>query len=105
MSSLSSEEMSAQRSDFGLRLSNSMAQYGPLCVGIDPHRQLLTDWGYNVDALGAELYSMRMLQAANGRAAAVKFQFSMFERYGSKGIAALGAGTVRSPSNGYHHHR
>lgn len=70
MSSLSSEEMSAQRSDFGLRLSNSMAQYGPLCVGIDPHRQLLTDWGYNVDALGAELYSMRMLQAANGRAAA-----------------------------------
>lgn len=32
---------------------------------------------------------MRMLQAANGRAAAVKFQFSMFERYGSKGIAAL----------------
>ena len=81
MSSLSSEEMSAQRSDFGLRLSNSMAQYGPLCVGIDPHRQLLTDWGYNVDALGAELYSMRMLQAANGRAAAVKFQFSMFERY------------------------
>ena len=89
MSSLSSEEMSAQRSDFGLRLSNSMAQYGPLCVGIDPHRQLLTDWGYNVDALGAELYSMRMLQAANGRAAAVKFQFSMFERYGSKGIALL----------------
>ena len=83
VSSLSSEEMSAQRSDFGLRLSNSMAKYGPLCVGIDPHRQLLTDWGYNVDALGAELYSMRMLQAA------VKFQFSMFERYGSKGIAAL----------------
>ena len=89
MSSLSSEEINAERSDFGLRLSNSMAKYGPLCVGIDPHRQLLTDWGYNVDALGAELYSMRMLQAANGHAAAVKFQFSMFERYGSKGIAAL----------------
>ena len=58
MSSPSSEEVNAQRSDFGLRLSNSMAKYGPLCVGIDPHRQLLTDWGYNVDALGAELYSM-----------------------------------------------
>lgn len=104
VSSLSSEEMSAQRSDFGLRLSNSMAKYGPLCVGIDPHRQLLTDWGYNVDALGAELYSMRMLQAANGRAAAVKFQFSMFERYGSKGIAALEPGTVCGPSDGNHHH-
>ena len=55
MSSPSSEEVNAQRSDFGLRLSNSMAKYGPLCVGIDPHRQRLTDWGYNVDALGAEL--------------------------------------------------
>ena len=32
---------------------------------------------------------MRMLQAANGRAAAVKFQVPMFERYGSKGFAAL----------------
>ena len=32
---------------------------------------------------------MRMLQAMNGRAAAVKFQSSMFERYGSKGFAAL----------------
>ena len=89
MSSPSSEEVNAQRSDFGLRLSNSMAKYGPLCVGIDPHRQLLTDWGYNVDALGAELYSMRMLQAANGRAAAVKFQTPMFERYGAKGFEAL----------------
>ena len=79
----------AQRSDFGLRLRNSMDKYGPLCVGIDPHRALLTDWGYQVDAEGAEMFAMRMLQAANGRAAAVKFQMSMFERYGSKGFAAL----------------
>ena len=56
---------------------------------IDPHRKLLTDWGYNVDAEGAELFSMRMLQAANGRAAAVKFQTPMFERYGAKGFEAL----------------
>ncbi|MBS6516162.1 MAG: orotidine-5'-phosphate decarboxylase, partial [Bifidobacterium longum] len=89
MTTLSSEELQAQRSDFGLRLSNSMAKYGPLCVGVDPHRKLLTDWGYNVDAEGAELFSMRMLQAANGRAAAVKFQTPMFERYGAKGFEAL----------------
>ena len=89
MSSPSSEEVNAQRSDFGLRLSNSMAKYGPLCVGIDPHRKNLTDWGYNVDAEGAELFSMRMLQAMRDRAAAVKFQEPMFERYGSKGFAAL----------------
>ena len=41
----SEEEIKAMRSDFGLRLSSSMAQYGPLCVGIDPHRKNLTDWG------------------------------------------------------------
>ncbi len=82
----SEEEIKAMRSDFGLRLSSSMAQYGPLCVGIDPHRKNLTDWGYNVDAEGAELFSMRMLQAMRDRAAAVKFQEPMFERYGSKGI-------------------
>ena len=79
----SEEEIKAMRSDFGLRLSSSMAQYGPLCVGIDPHRKNLTDWGYNVDAEGAELFSMRMLQAMRDRAAAVKFQEPMFERYGS----------------------
>ena len=78
-----------QRSDFGLRLKTCMDKYGPLCVGIDPHRRILTDWGYNVDAEGAELFSMRMLQAAHGRAAAVKFQTPMFERYGAKGFAAL----------------
>ncbi|KFI56461.1 orotidine 5'-phosphate decarboxylase [Bifidobacterium callitrichos DSM 23973] len=83
------KEQLARRSDFGLRLRNSMDKYGPLCVGIDPHRKLLTDWGYSVDADGAEMYSMRMLQAVNGRAAAVKFQLPMFERYGSKGFAAL----------------
>ena len=86
---VSSEEIQMRRSDFGLRLKNSMDKYGPLCVGIDPHRKLLTDWGYNVDADGAELFAMRMLQAANGRAAAVKFQVPMFERYGSKGFSAL----------------
>ena len=99
MSSPSSEEVNAQRSDFGLRLSNSMAKYGPLCVGIDPHRQLLTDWGYNVDALGAELYSMRMLQAANGRAAspnAVKF---------NKGNVWLHVRTIRTVPNKNRHRR
>ncbi|OZG58380.1 orotidine 5'-phosphate decarboxylase [Bifidobacterium tissieri] len=78
-----------QRSEFGKRLKASMDMYGPLCVGIDPHRKLLAKWGYNVDAKGAELFAMRMLQAAQGRAAAVKFQMPMFERYGSKGFAAL----------------
>lgn len=89
MSAVARQEEQALRSDFGLRLKNSMDKYGPLCVGIDPHRALLNAWGYGVNADGAEMFAMRMLQAANGRAAAVKFQLPMFERYGSKGFAAL----------------
>lgn len=41
-SGLTPEEQFALRSDFGLRLSNSMKQNGPLCVGIDPHRKVLS---------------------------------------------------------------
>lgn len=89
MNSTEAQTSIIQRSEFGKRLKASMDLYGPLCVGIDPHRKLLAKWGYNVDAKGAELFSMRMLQAAQGRAAAVKFQMPMFERYGSKGFAAL----------------
>ena len=77
------------RQEFGLRLLEAVKTKGPLCVGIDPHRKNLRDWGYNIDAQGAELFSMRMLQAAQSNAAAVKFQMPMFERYGSKGYAAL----------------
>ncbi|MEE8738864.1 MAG: orotidine-5'-phosphate decarboxylase [Bifidobacterium sp.] len=76
-------------SDFGLRLADAMREYGPLCVQINPHRDILSDWGYRQDAEGAELFSMRMLQATNGRVAAVKLQTALFERYGSQGFEAL----------------
>lgn len=83
------QEQQLLRSDFGVRLKAAMDAYGPLCMCVDPHRSLLTDWGYNIDAEGAELFCMRMLQATNGRVAAVKFQTSLFERFGSAGFEAL----------------
>lgn len=85
----SDHDILTQRNDFGHRLAQAMADYGPLCVGIDPHRKMLLDWGYEVNAQGAELFSMRLLQAVKGRAAAVKIQASMFERFGSLGFGAL----------------
>ena len=30
---------------FGDRLAKAMAERGPLCVGIDPHPNLLEQWG------------------------------------------------------------
>ena len=103
MSSPSGEEK-CPAFGFGLRLSNSMAKYGPLCVGIDPHRQLLTDWGYNVDALGAELYSMRMLQAPMGvpqlSNSILHVRTLRFQRHRRARTRAL-CGTA----DGCHHHR
>ena len=77
------------RAEFGLRLSAAMREFGPLCIGIDPHPYILKQWGYTCDAEGAELYSMRMIQASIGKVAAVKFQMPMYECYGSKGFEVL----------------
>jgi orotidine-5'-phosphate decarboxylase len=37
---------------FGARLAAAVAERGPLCVGIDPHRSLLLEWGYRDDVDG-----------------------------------------------------
>ena len=41
----------------------AMAARGPLCVGIDPHPALLSDWGLGDDAAGLERFSLTVLEA------------------------------------------
>jgi orotidine-5'-phosphate decarboxylase len=74
---------------FGARLVQAKADLGPLCVGIDPHATELSAWGLPDDAGGLREFTLRMLEAAAGRAAAVKPQSAFFERHGSAGIAVL----------------
>jgi orotidine-5'-phosphate decarboxylase len=74
---------------FGSRLVQAKADRGPLCVGIDPHASELSAWGLPDDARGLREFALRMLDAAAGRAAAVKPQSAFFERHGSEGIAVL----------------
>jgi orotidine-5'-phosphate decarboxylase len=74
---------------FGSRLVQAKADLGPLCVGIDPHATELSAWGLPDDAGGLREFALRMLDAAAGRAAAVKPQSAFFERHGSAGIAVL----------------
>lgn len=74
---------------FGLRLHRAMAQHGPLCVGLDPHPQLLSDWGLADSADGLRTFSLTVLDAAVGRSAAVKPQSAFFERHGAAGIGVL----------------
>lgn len=74
---------------FGTRLRAALDAYGPLCVGIDPHAALLEQWGLTQDADGLRAFGLAVVGAAAGRAGVVKPQVAFFERFGSKGFAAL----------------
>ena len=74
---------------FGSRLRSAMDGRGRLCVGIDPHPELLDAWGMTDSAVGLERFSLTAVEALAGTAAVVKPQSAFFERHGSKGIAVL----------------
>ncbi|AHH96126.1 orotidine-5'-phosphate decarboxylase [Kutzneria albida] len=77
------------RAPFGARLTERVAERGPLCVGIDPHPGLLTDWGLTVDAAGLERFALTCVEAFAGEVAVVKPQSAFFEAHGSRGVAVL----------------
>ena len=74
---------------FGARLRTAMDRFGPLCVGIDPHAALLDQWGLSQDADGLRSFGLTVVDATAGRAGVVKPQVAFFERFGSRGFAAL----------------
>ncbi|WP_439593292.1 orotidine-5'-phosphate decarboxylase [Microbacterium sp.] len=74
---------------FGTRLRAALDSYGPLCVGIDPHERLLEEWGMDASASGVRAFGLAVVEAAAGRVGVVKPQVAFFERYGSRGFAAL----------------
>lgn len=75
---------------YGVRLTEQIARYGSLCVGIDPHASLLDEWGFSRSAEGLAAFGHRVVAAAvDAGAAAVKPQVAFFEAYGSAGFLAL----------------
>ena len=74
---------------FGLRLRSVLDAKGSLCVGIDPHAFLLSEWGLADDPAGLREFGLRVVEAASGRVGIVKPQVAFFERHGSAGFAAL----------------
>jgi orotidine-5'-phosphate decarboxylase len=74
---------------FGSKLANSFAKYGQLCVGIDPHSALLSQWGLEDDVKGLEKFANAVLDSVVSRVGIIKPQVSFFERHGSKGFAVL----------------
>lgn len=74
---------------FGARLASAMEQSGPLCVGIDPHPELLARWGLTDSAESLAAFGETILEASVRSCAAVKPNSAFFERHGARGIAAL----------------
>lgn len=77
------------RAPFGSRLATAVSRRGPLCVGIDPHPELLRAWGLPEDVTGLERFALRCVEALAGEVAVLKPQSAFFETYGSAGIAVL----------------
>lgn len=73
---------------FGVRLAAAVSARGPLCVGIDPHPELLAAWGLASNPDGLARFCEICVQAYGGFAI-VKPQVAFFEAYGAAGFAIL----------------
>ena len=74
---------------FGARLVAAIDERGPLCVGIDPHPELLRAWGLPTSVAGLERFALTVVEALAPTVAVLKPQSAFFESYGSAGIAVL----------------
>ena len=73
---------------FGARLVEAKLRRGPLCLGIDPHPELLRAWDLPATADGLAAFCDICVEAFAGFAV-VKPQVAFFEAYGSAGFAVL----------------
>jgi orotidine-5'-phosphate decarboxylase len=73
---------------FGTRLAEAKKSRGPLCLGIDPHPELLRAWDLPTTADGLAKFCDICVDAFAGFAV-VKPQVAFFESYGAAGYAVL----------------
>ena len=74
---------------FADRLIAATRQYGPLCVGIDPHAGRIPDLFGGDTPDGIAAWGKAIVAAAQGRVSIVKPQAGLFERHGWQGMRAL----------------
>jgi orotidine-5'-phosphate decarboxylase len=85
---------------FGSKLTAAFDSKGQLCVGIDPHANLLQAWGLDDSWSGLREFSLRVVEAASGLIPIIKPQVSFFERFGAKGYEVLAEVTQFAHSEG-----
>ena len=74
---------------FSTRLSQAMAEFSPICIGIDPSESELDNWELPDSAAGAREYGLRIIDSAQGKLGIIKPQVGFFERFGSLGYQTL----------------
>ena len=84
---------------FGTRLASAIRARGPLCVGIDPHPELMAAWGLPSNTDGLAQFCDICVRAYAGFAV-VKPQVAFFEAYGATGFAILERTTAQLQSDG-----
>jgi len=58
--------------EFGRRLAEAVSRRGPLCPGIDPHKELLRAWGLSTDSDGlAKFFHVWLLKDGTWKMARV----------------------------------
>ncbi len=73
---------------FGDNLSVCIDQYGPLCVGFDPHMERIPAlFGSGLPAV--EAFFTAVLSRIEGQCGVIKPQIAFFERFGPPGLAVL----------------
>lgn len=76
-------------SGFAARYLAAVADRGRLCAGIDPHAELLEQWGLPVSADGLRRFGDICVDALGPTAAVIKPQVAFFEVFGAAGFAVL----------------
>ncbi len=76
-------------SDFASRLTEGVREFGPLCVGIDPHPGMVPALFGGDTARGLEYWGRALVEVAAGKVAIIKPQVGFFERLGPGGMASL----------------
>jgi orotidine-5'-phosphate decarboxylase len=70
-------------------LTHLVGVRGAVCAGIDPHPELLGEWGLSDDIAGLERFALGAVEALGPEVALVKPQSAFFERHGARGVAVL----------------
>jgi len=76
-------------SSFSRKLELAFESKGQLCVGIDPHAELLIENSFDDSVEGLRDFSFAMLEALTDTVGIIKPQVSFFERFGPGGFIVL----------------